>query len=68
MDIGVIAARKTRYRGLLLRFIVKGIETRKSQRDQYDSVQSRMRRLAESFDSDLLDVAEMVSVSWKEIS
>lgn len=47
---------------------MKDIETRQSRRDQFENIQRGMRGLSEGFDPHMLDVAEMVSKSWKEVS
>lgn len=67
MDMGVIAAWKRRYRGLLLKAIVRDLESRRQRRDDSRALRAGMRGLGEGHDPHMLDVARLVEQSWNAV-
>lgn len=68
MDMEIIVASKSRYRGIMLHTIVRDLETRAIRRDQCSEVQRGMRGFAERYDYHLLDVSQVVPKSRKSTS
>eukprot|EP00178_Gracilaria_changii_P027519 TRINITY_DN8851_c0_g1_i1.p1 TRINITY_DN8851_c0_g1~~TRINITY_DN8851_c0_g1_i1.p1 ORF type:complete len:175 (-),score=19.80 TRINITY_DN8851_c0_g1_i1:3536-4060(-) len=68
MDLGLVAAWKVRYCGLLLRKIVLDIEMRQQRRESNRALIAGMKEMNERHDLHLLDVSKMVEGSWSNAS
>lgn len=64
MDTEIVPAWKAKYRRLILRAIVKDVETRQQRRDEIVALQSGMPSISDMYDAHLIDVAMLVTKSW----
>lgn len=68
MNMDVIAACKTNYKGLMLQNIIKVLGRRQSRFEDFESFERGMRGLAKGCDPHMLDVTEMSFKSWAMIT
>lgn len=68
MKMGIIAARKVRFKASVMRKIFQDLESTHSRCDEFGSVRRGMQLLTEGTDSDMLYVMERAAESWGSLT